>query len=172
MDKSWMTMGKTPNGRLSHPYIEGVNAFINFARVDVYFWIHEILYLNSTSQLILFRFLLIGIILDDCVVKIKCYCYFLLSSRNLLFFNSPNSEIQFFSSLKILSILPIFGQIKLVIVIDFFSIFIWVSHFILPNVVKCCNCLINSPKDLAALWKNDWIQSAFSCKWWNGQNHP
>ena len=33
MDKSWMTMGKTPDGRLSHPYIEGVNAFINFARV-------------------------------------------------------------------------------------------------------------------------------------------
>ena len=28
-------MGKTPNGRLSHPYIEGVNAFINFARVVV-----------------------------------------------------------------------------------------------------------------------------------------
>ena len=28
-----MTMGKTPNGRLSHPYIEGVNAFINFAIV-------------------------------------------------------------------------------------------------------------------------------------------
>ena len=26
-------MGKTPNGRLSHPYIEGVNAFIKFARV-------------------------------------------------------------------------------------------------------------------------------------------
>ena len=23
MDKSWMTMGKTPDGRLSHPYIEG-----------------------------------------------------------------------------------------------------------------------------------------------------
>ena len=35
MDKSWMTMGKTPDGRLSHPYIEGVNAFINFARVFV-----------------------------------------------------------------------------------------------------------------------------------------
>ena len=35
MDKSWMIMGKTPNGRLSHPYIEGVNAFINFARVVV-----------------------------------------------------------------------------------------------------------------------------------------
>ena len=30
-----MTMGKTPNGRLSHPYIKGVNAFINFARVVV-----------------------------------------------------------------------------------------------------------------------------------------
>ena len=27
-----MTMGKTPDGRLSHPYIEGVNTFINFAR--------------------------------------------------------------------------------------------------------------------------------------------
>ena len=51
--------------------------------------------------MILFRFLLIGIILDDCVVKIKCYCYFLLSSRNLVFSNSPNSEIQFFSSLKV-----------------------------------------------------------------------
>ena len=35
MDKSWMTMGKTLDGRLSHPYIEGVNAFINFARVVV-----------------------------------------------------------------------------------------------------------------------------------------
>ena len=35
MDKSWMTMGKTPDGRLSHPYIEGVNVFINFARVVV-----------------------------------------------------------------------------------------------------------------------------------------
>ena len=32
MDKSWMTMGKTPDNRLSHPYIEGVYAFINFAR--------------------------------------------------------------------------------------------------------------------------------------------
>ena len=30
-----MTMGKTPDGRLSHPYIEGVNAFINSARVVV-----------------------------------------------------------------------------------------------------------------------------------------
>ena len=30
-----MTMGKTPDGRLSHPYIEGVNAFINFARLVV-----------------------------------------------------------------------------------------------------------------------------------------
>ena len=28
-------MGKTPNGRLSHPYIEGVNAFINFVRAVV-----------------------------------------------------------------------------------------------------------------------------------------
>ena len=35
MDKSWMTMGKTPDGRLSHPYIEGVNTFINFAKVVV-----------------------------------------------------------------------------------------------------------------------------------------
>ena len=35
MDKSWMTMGKTPDGRLSHPYIEGVNAFINFATAVV-----------------------------------------------------------------------------------------------------------------------------------------
>ena len=35
MDKSWMTMGKTPDGRLSHSYIEGVNAFINFARAVV-----------------------------------------------------------------------------------------------------------------------------------------
>ena len=35
MDKSWMTMGKTLDGRLSHPYIEGVNAFINFARAVV-----------------------------------------------------------------------------------------------------------------------------------------
>ena len=30
-----MTMGKTPNGRLSHPHIEGVNAFINSARAVV-----------------------------------------------------------------------------------------------------------------------------------------
>ena len=30
-----MTIGKTPDGRLSHSYIEGVNAFINFARVVV-----------------------------------------------------------------------------------------------------------------------------------------
>ena len=30
-----MTMGKIPDGRLSHPYIEGVNAFINSARVVV-----------------------------------------------------------------------------------------------------------------------------------------
>ena len=35
MDKSWMTMGKISDGRLSHPYIEGVNAFINFVRVFV-----------------------------------------------------------------------------------------------------------------------------------------
>ena len=30
-----MTIGKTPDGRLSHPYIERVNAFINFARAVV-----------------------------------------------------------------------------------------------------------------------------------------
>ena len=35
MDKSWMTMGKTPDGKLSHPYIEGVNAFINSTRAIV-----------------------------------------------------------------------------------------------------------------------------------------
>ena len=28
-------MGKTPDDRLSHPYIKGVNAFINFARAVV-----------------------------------------------------------------------------------------------------------------------------------------
>ena len=28
-----MTLGKTPDGKLSHPYIEGFNTFINFARV-------------------------------------------------------------------------------------------------------------------------------------------
>ena len=28
-------MGKTPDGRLSHPYIKGVNAFINFVRAVV-----------------------------------------------------------------------------------------------------------------------------------------
>ena len=28
-------MGKTPDGRLSHQYIQGVNAFINFVRVVV-----------------------------------------------------------------------------------------------------------------------------------------
>nr|XP_023904974.1 uncharacterized protein LOC112016705 [Quercus suber] len=32
MDKNWMTIGKTPDGRLSHPYIKGVTAFINSAR--------------------------------------------------------------------------------------------------------------------------------------------
>ena len=35
MDKSWMTMGKTPDDRLSHPYIEGVNVFINSAKAVV-----------------------------------------------------------------------------------------------------------------------------------------
>ncbi|KAK9990796.1 hypothetical protein SO802_025781 [Lithocarpus litseifolius] len=35
MDKSWMTIGKTPDARLSHSYIEGVNAFINFTRAVV-----------------------------------------------------------------------------------------------------------------------------------------
>ena len=35
MDKSWMTMDKTLDGRLSHPYIEGVNVFINFTRAVV-----------------------------------------------------------------------------------------------------------------------------------------
>ena len=35
MDKSWMTIGKTANGRLSHPYIEGDNVFINFAKAAV-----------------------------------------------------------------------------------------------------------------------------------------
>ena len=30
-----MTMSKTPNSRLSRPYIEGINAFINFARAVV-----------------------------------------------------------------------------------------------------------------------------------------
>ena len=30
-----MTIGKTLDGRLSHPYIEGVNEFINFARAIV-----------------------------------------------------------------------------------------------------------------------------------------
>ena len=35
MDKSWMTMGKTSDDRLSHLYIEGVNAFINFVRAFV-----------------------------------------------------------------------------------------------------------------------------------------
>ena len=32
-----MTMGKISNSRLSHPYIEGVNKFINFARAVVDF---------------------------------------------------------------------------------------------------------------------------------------
>ncbi|XP_050289784.1 uncharacterized protein LOC126727931 [Quercus robur] len=35
MDKSWMIVGKTPDGKLSHLYIEGVNTFINFARAVV-----------------------------------------------------------------------------------------------------------------------------------------
>ena len=35
MDKSWMTMGKIPDDKLSHPYIEGVNAFINSVRAVV-----------------------------------------------------------------------------------------------------------------------------------------
>ena len=30
-----MIIGRTPGGRLSHSYIEGVNAFINFARAVV-----------------------------------------------------------------------------------------------------------------------------------------
>ena len=35
MDKSWITIGKTPDGKLSCPYIEEINAFINFAKVVV-----------------------------------------------------------------------------------------------------------------------------------------
>ena len=35
MDKSLMTMGKIPDDKLSHPYIEGVNAFINSVRAVV-----------------------------------------------------------------------------------------------------------------------------------------
>ena len=31
-----MTMGKIPDGRLSHSYIKGVNAFINFVRAVVH----------------------------------------------------------------------------------------------------------------------------------------
>ena len=31
MDNSWMTLGKTPRGRLSQQYIDGVTSFITFA---------------------------------------------------------------------------------------------------------------------------------------------
>ena len=45
-------MGKTPDGRLSHPYIEGVNAFINSARAIVD---------------------LSGNILCPCIHRVNCY---------------------------------------------------------------------------------------------------
>jgi hypothetical protein len=35
MDKSWMTLGKTTNGRMSPQYFQGVDSFINFAKAVV-----------------------------------------------------------------------------------------------------------------------------------------
>ena len=35
MDKSWMTLGKTTNGRISPQYFQGVDSFINFAKAIV-----------------------------------------------------------------------------------------------------------------------------------------
>ena len=35
MDKSWMTLGRTTNGRMSPQYFQGVDSFINFAKVVV-----------------------------------------------------------------------------------------------------------------------------------------
>ena len=32
MDKSWMTLGRTTNGRMSPQYFQGVDSFINFAK--------------------------------------------------------------------------------------------------------------------------------------------
>jgi hypothetical protein len=35
MDKSWITLGSTTNGRMSPQYFEGVDSFINFAKAVV-----------------------------------------------------------------------------------------------------------------------------------------
>ena len=35
MDKSWMTLGKTTNGRMSPQYFQGVDTFINFVKAVV-----------------------------------------------------------------------------------------------------------------------------------------
>ena len=32
MDKSWMTLGKTPHGRISRQYFDGVKMFLDFAK--------------------------------------------------------------------------------------------------------------------------------------------
>ncbi|XXG44903.1 hypothetical protein AAC387_Pa02g0135 [Persea americana] len=35
MDKSWIALGKTSDGRMSQPYIDGVTSFIKFAMAVV-----------------------------------------------------------------------------------------------------------------------------------------
>jgi hypothetical protein len=35
MDKSWMTLGRTTNGRMNPQYFQGVDLFINFAKAVV-----------------------------------------------------------------------------------------------------------------------------------------
>ena len=82
MDKSWMIMGKTPDGRLSRPYIEGVNAFINFARAVVdlssnipYLCIHCVNYYRQSPHIVrihlLYRWIMqsyiFGIVMENLV---------------------------------------------------------------------------------------------------------
>ena len=33
MNKSWMTLGKTPHGRMSQQYFDGVKRFLDFAKM-------------------------------------------------------------------------------------------------------------------------------------------
>ena len=35
MDKSWMTLGRTTNGRMNPQYFQWVDSFINFAKAVV-----------------------------------------------------------------------------------------------------------------------------------------
>jgi hypothetical protein len=35
MDKSWITLGRTTNGKMSSQYFQGVDSFINFAKAVV-----------------------------------------------------------------------------------------------------------------------------------------